>query len=121
MPLDAREERWIGEKFERLETNVEHLHIAAQKLSLKLNTIEGQLRRADERNKALWTLATALFLGLLASLNLYFNSAGALDANVKANSKQIQDLQAENKALATEFHEHERRTSVPKAETPRQP
>jgi hypothetical protein len=78
-------------------------------------------RSDDSRNKTLWALATALFLSLLASLNLYFSSAGALDANVKANTKQIQDLQAVNKALGTEFHEHERRTSVPKAETSRQP
>jgi hypothetical protein len=121
MPIDPREERWLQEKFERLDKDVEHLFVAAQRLSLRLNTMEQQLKVADSRNKTLWALATALFLSLLASLNLYFSSAGALDANVKANTKQIQDLQAVNKALGTEFHEHERRTSVPKAETPRQP
>jgi hypothetical protein len=60
-------------------------------------------------------------LSLVASLNTYFSSAGSLDANVKANAKQIEDLQADHRALRNEFHEHERRASIPKPEPAKQP
>jgi hypothetical protein len=109
MPLDPAERQWI-------EDNFGHLFVASQKLSLKLAVAAERIKQTDDRNNTLWAFCIALALGLVASVGTHIFWAGSVDTTLKAQSKQIEDLQGSIRALTKDVQDHERRSGAVKPE-----
>jgi hypothetical protein len=99
MSIDPADLRWLEARFGVLETDAGDLLIATQKLVLMQNTADHRIKVTDDRNKTLWSLCTALALGLVASVGTHIYWAGSVDSILKAQSKQIEDLQGSVRAL----------------------
>jgi hypothetical protein len=114
MPLDPADLRWLEERFRGLETDVGDLLVATQKLVLMHNTADHRIKAAEDRNKMLWGLIGAITLILIGGIAAHLFWAGSVDASLKSQSKQIEDLQGAVKALTKDVQDRERREGVPK-------
>jgi prefoldin subunit 5 len=122
MPIDPAELRWI----QGLEANIGRLTVAAQRLSLKLESIEGKLKAidtkvadVDSRIRGLKTFGSALFFAFLGSVGTHIYWAGSVDATVKAQARQVDEVRSATERVSKDLQEHERRASVPKTEQAR--
>lgn len=112
MPLDPVDSLRLG----NVEQAIGNLTDTATKLAQRTVALNARLRVVEARNKALWTLSTALFLLLLGSVFTSIYWAGSLDASLKAHAKRMDEANAAIRDHDLNLREHERRASVPKSE-----
>lgn len=112
MPLDPLDEKRLAD----LERDSAALIDSTNKLIQRAIALGERLKVAEGRNRALWTLSTALFLTLLGAIGNSIQRAATIDAIQSVQAKREDSLDAAIKELAKEFHEHERRASTPKPE-----
>jgi hypothetical protein len=112
MPLNPAETQWV----QGIDAKTGQLVVAAQKLSIKANLADQRIDQAEGRNNLLWGLVATLILGLVGSVGTHLFWAGSVDTTLKAQSKQIEDLQGSVRTLTKDLQEHERRSSTPRPE-----
>jgi hypothetical protein len=109
MPLDPAEERWLRERLDALDRQVGRLLADEQQTNRNFLALHGRLKAVERQRAAFAALAAGLVGSVLAAV--YWG--GRIETEVK----QAAEANVAVKELAKEFHEHERRSSIPRSET----